>query len=203
MLAHEVRIPYDCTISERSMSSFLRLSVVTLAVAWLATACTTQSWDPRRWFSRDETPKPAVREVPGVEARLRGIGSAASGMVRVRESGELLIVYVELGGVKPGTYRVVFHETGNCSSPSCFSAGAPWSAPGARVSATQLVPVLNANTEGRGELVARLRGVRMGEGGMVNRGVLVYEGMTAVPPKPDEPNNVVACGAFVKSTFLF
>jgi hypothetical protein len=185
-----------------SMSSF-RPTLVTLALMSVVSACSTQSWDPRRWFSRDETPKPATREVPGVEARLRGIGSAANGMVRVRESGELLIVYVELGGVKPGTYRVVFHENGNCSSPSGFSAGAPWSAPGSREPATQLVPIFNANTEGRGELVARLRGVRMGEGGMLNRGVLVYEGVTAVPPKPDIPNNVVACGAFVKSSTLF
>lgn len=185
------------------MSSF-RLTSVALAVAGLATACsTTPSWNPRTWFSRDEAAKSVAREVPGVEARLRGIGSVASGMVRVRESGELLIVQVQLAGVRSGTYRVVFHENGNCSSPSGFSAGPPWSAPGAREPATQLVPIFNANSEGRGELVARLRGVRMGEGGMLNRGVLVYEGATAVPPKPDIPNNVVACGAFVKSTTLF
>ena len=185
--------------------STLRPTIVALACAGLVAACTstTTSWDPRRWFSRDETPKPAVREVPGVEARLRGLGSAAHGMVRVRESGELLIVSVELGGVSPGTYRVVFHENGNCSSPSGFSAGAPWSAPGARAVPTQLVPIFNVNADGRGELVARLRGVRMGEGGMLNRGVLVYDGAIAVPPKPDTRNNVVACGAFVKSTSLF
>jgi hypothetical protein len=187
-----------------SMSSF-RLVTVTLAVVGLVSACSsTQSWDPRRWFSRDETPKPAVREMPGVEARLRGIGSAINGMVRVRESGELMIVFVELNGVTSLTYRVVFHENGNCSSPNGFSAGAPWSAPGSRAPATQLVPLIYANTNnGRGELVARIRGVRMGDGGMVNRGVLVYEGSTAEPPKPDTPNNVVACGAFVKSTTLF
>lgn len=184
--------------------SRLLLAPVLLAVTVLGSACSTsQSWDPRRWFSRDDGSKPAAREVPGVEARLRGIGSAATGAVRVRESGELMIVQVELGGVKPGTYRVVFHENGNCSSPNGFSAGAPWSAPGSRVSATQLVPVINANIEGRGELVARLRGIRMGEGGMVNRGVLVYEGTAAEPPKPNTPNNVVACGAFVKMTTLF
>ncbi len=184
--------------------SYLRVGLAMFVAAWLVSACSTPpSWDPRRWFSRDDTPKPVVREVPGVEARLRGVGSAAGGMVRVRESGELLIVFVELGGVKPGTYRVVFHERGNCSSPNAFSAGSPWSAPGAREAATQLIPLFNANAEGRGELVARLRGVRMGEGGMLDRGVLVYEGATAVPPKPDTPNNVVACGAFVKSTSLF
>jgi len=183
-----------------SRSSILWMLVPLL----LASACSTsQSWDPRRWFSKDDTSKPAVREVPGVEARLKGIGSAATGAVRVRESGELMIVQVELFGVTSGPYRVVFHENGNCSSPNGFSAGAPWSAPGSRVSATQLVPVINTDSEGRGELVARLRGIRMGEGGMVNRGVLVYEGTAAEPPKPNTPNNVAACGAFVKMTSLF
>jgi hypothetical protein len=52
-------------------------------------------------------------------------------------------------------------------------------------------------------MTARLKGVRMGDGGMLNRGVLVYEGNDAVPPKPGVPNNVVACGAFVRSTTLF
>ena len=33
----------------------LRPTIVALAAVWLVTACsTTPSWDPRRWFSRDE-----------------------------------------------------------------------------------------------------------------------------------------------------
>jgi hypothetical protein len=110
---------------------------------------------------------------------------------------------VEMAGVTTGTYRVVFHETPNCSSPNGFSAGAPWASPGARTSPTQLIPLMNVNTEGRGELVARLRGVRMGDGGMLNRSVLIYEGSAIEPVKPSVPNNVVACGVFVKSTSLF
>ena len=185
--------------------TYVRPVIVAFAALWLLTACsTTPSWDPRRWFSRgDDVPKAAVLERPGVEARLRAIGSAASGIVRVRESGELLIVQVQLANVKPGLYRAVFHENGNCSSPNGFSAGAPWSAPGARDPATQLIPAFSANTDGRGELTARLRGARMGEGGMLNRGVLIYEGTTVVPPRPDTPNSVVACGGFVSSTTLF
>jgi hypothetical protein len=62
---------------------------------------------------------------------------------------------------------------------------------------------MNASTEGRGELVARLRGVRMGDGGMVNRSVVIYEGTAIEPLKPSVPNNVVACGVFVKATSLF
>jgi len=182
----------------------VRSTLVMIAIALLASACsTTPSWDPRRWFSRDETPAAAPREMPGAEARLRGIGSAANGLVRVRETADLLIVQVEMAGVTTGTYRVVFHETPNCSSPNGFSAGAPWASPGARTSAAQLIPLMNVNTEGRGELVARLRGVRMGDGGMLNRSVLIYEGAAIEPVKPSVPNNVVACGVFVKATSLF
>ena len=182
----------------------VRSIFASLAVACLLAACSsTPSLDPRRWFARDDTAKPAPREVPGVDARLRGVGSAAGGMVRVRESGDLLVVLVVLQGVQPGPYRVVFHERGNCSSPNGFSAGAPWSPPGAKDPAARIVPELNANTDGNGQLTARLRGVRMGEGGMLDRGVLVYEGSTVTPPKPGVPNNVVACGVFEKSISLF
>ena len=174
-----------------------------LTIAMLASACSSTSWDPRRWFSKDETPAPAAREVPGAEARLRGIGAAATGMVRVRETADFLLVQVELGGVAPGTYRVVFHDTANCSSPNAFSAGAPWSAPGARSGPSTLIPLMNANTEGRGELVTRLRGAKMGDGGMLNRSVVVYEGTAVEPLRPGVPNNVVACGVFVKATSLF
>jgi hypothetical protein len=185
--------------------TYARSTLVTLAVALLTGACgtTTSSWDPRRWFGRDEAPAAAPREVPGAEARLRGIGSAASGIVRVRETAEFMLVQVDLTGVSTGTYRVVFHERANCSSPNAFSAGAPWAAPGSRTPATQLIPLMNVSANGRGDLVARLRGVRMGDGGMVDRSVLVYEGTAVEPLRPDVRNNVVACGVFVKATSLF
>lgn len=182
----------------------VRSTLLVTAIALLASACsTTPSWDPRRWFGGDDKAAAPPREVPGAEARLRGIGSAANGLVRVRETADFLIVQVEIAGVTTGSYRVVFHETPNCSSPNAFSAGAPWPSPGARASATQLIPLMNVNTEGRGDLVARLRGVRMGDAAMLNRSVLVYEGTTIGPLKPSVPNNVVACGVFVKSTSLF
>jgi Cu/Zn superoxide dismutase len=184
--------------------TYVRSTIAIIAVAMLATACSTStSWDPRRWFSRDQEPAAPVREVPGAEARLRGIGSAASGMVRVRETADYLLVQVELGGVGPGTYRAVFHETPNCTSPNAFSAGPAWASPGTRTPPSQLIPLMNANIEGRAELVARLRGVKMGEGAMLNRSVLIYAGTSVDPLQPGVPNNVVACGVFVKATSLF
>jgi Cu-Zn family superoxide dismutase len=185
--------------------SFARAVVAMLAALLVLAACSgTASLDPRRWFGREEATKAAPPDMPGVEARLRGIGSATTGVIRVRESGELFVVQVNVNDLRPGgTYRVVFHESGNCTSPNAFSAGAQWSPPGARDPATRLIPLVHANSEGMVLMTARLRGVRMGDGGMLNRGVLVYEGTSAETPKPGVPNNVVACGAFVKSTTLF
>jgi hypothetical protein len=181
-----------------------RSLLVVLAGVLALSACSgTSSLDPRRWFSREEPSKAAPRDQPGVEARLKGIGSAAGGIVRVRQSGDLLIVLSVLDGVAPGSYRIVFHERGNCTSPNGFSAGAPWAPPGAKEPATRLIPIMNVNSEGHGEITARLRDVRMGDGNMVDRGVLIYQGTVAQPPRPNEPNNVVACGAFVPSTTLF
>ena len=184
--------------------AFIRVLLATLAATLALGACSsTASLDPRSWFGRDE-PQAAPREVPGVEARLQAVGSATSGMIRVRESGELFLVQVNVNDLKPGgTYRVVLHENGNCTSPNGFSAGAQWSPPGARDPAGRLIPLIHANSEGMVLMTARLRGVRMGDGGMQNRGVLVYEGTTAEAPRPGVPNNVVACGTFVKSTTLF
>jgi Cu/Zn superoxide dismutase len=181
----------------------LRTDLAALAACFLLAACsaTTTSWDPRTWFAKESTPPAKAREEPGVEARLKDMGAAVSGAVYVRESGDLLVVRVVLQTDRPGTYRVVFHANGNCSSPNAFSAGAPWSPPGASAPPGRLVPPAYAGTDGNVDLVARLRGVRMGD--LEKRGVLIYQGDDTTPPRPDVPNNVVACGAFTRSTSIF
>jgi Cu/Zn superoxide dismutase len=180
-------------------SSLAALLIITLA---LGACSTTPSWDPRKWFSKEEAPAPQARETPGVEARLQAINSAVSGSVRVRESGDLLMIAVDLANLSPGPYRVVLHATGNCNSPNGFSAGAPWSPPGWKDPATRLVPEVYGSGSGSiGELLARVRGVRLGDA--LNRGVLVYQGTTPQIPQPGVPNNVVACGVFVPSKTLF
>jgi Cu/Zn superoxide dismutase len=179
-----------------------RACFAALAAALLLSACsTTTSLDPRTWFSKDSTPAPKVAEVPGVEARLKDMRSGVSGTVYVRESGDLLVVRVVMQTDRSGTYRVVFHDNPNCSSPNAFSAGAPWSPPGAAAPPGRLVPAAYAGTDGNVNLVARIRGVRMGD--LEKRSVLVFQGDDTTPPKPDVPNNVVACGVFTRSTSLF
>lgn len=180
----------------------LRPVLAALAAAALLAACsTTPSWDPRRWFAKEEAPAPKAREEPGVEARLRSINSSMQGIVRLRESGDLLVVRVELANGQAGPYRVVLHDNGNCSSPNAFSAGAPWSPPGWKESPLRLVPEVTANSSGNAIMTARIKGVRLGDA--IKRSVLVYEGTTPQLPQPDIRNNVVACGAFTASTVLF
>jgi len=171
-------------------------------VAALGACSSTASLDPRTWFrSSGEPPAPKAREQPGVDARLRGVGAPVTGTVRMRESGDLLVIFVDIAAGAPGPYRVVLHETGNCSSPNGFSAGAPWSPPGWRESALRLVPEVYANINGQAQLTARVRGVRLGDA--VKRSVLVYQGTTPEVPRPDVRNNVVACGVFEQATTLF
>jgi hypothetical protein len=173
-----------------------------LAAALLLAACSsTSSWNPRNWFAKDETPAPKSRELPGVDARLRSVNSAVQGTIRLRESGDLLVVSVDLANGRPGPYRVVLHANGNCSSPNGFSAGAPWSPPGWKESPLQLIPEATANINGAVQLLARVKGVRLGDAG--SRSVLVYEGTAPQVPQPDVRNNVVACGVFEPSKTLF
>jgi len=179
-----------------------RTRLAAIAAALLLSACgTTASLDPRTWFAKDAPPAPKVAEVPGVEARLKDLRAGVSGTVYVRESGDLLVVRVVMQTDRPGTYRVVFHDTPNCSSPNAFSAGAPWSPPGASAPPGRLLPAAYSGTDGNVNLVARIRGVRMGD--LEKRSVLVYQGEDTTPPKPDVPNNVVACGTFTRSASLF
>ena len=186
-----------------------RSAFASIAAMLLLASCSstgTATLDPRTWFGSNKSePKPVTRESPGVEARLKAIGTSINGTVRVRESGDLLVVRAELVNAMPGTsYRLVFHSNGNCSSPNGFSAGPPWSPPGAKEPPGRLVPEVYVNSEGNGILTARLRGVGMGgDAGLLNRSVLVYQGSFVETPKPDVANNVVACGAFVRATALF
>ena len=192
--------PADPTCPDTMRDARL-LAVVLAAVLTLGACSSTTTLDPRTWFSRDSTPPPKAQETPGVEARLRAIGSSANGVVRMRECGDLLVVRVELAGLNPGPHRVVLHANGNCSSPNGFSAGEPWAPPGWRDPPARLIPELVASTDGYGLLTARIRGVRLGDA--IKRSVLVYQGTTPQFPRPDTPNNVIACGAFEASRSLF
>lgn len=183
------------------MRSFRPILAAFVAALTLGACASSPSLDPRTWFARDATPAPKAREAPGVDARLQSVTSSASGAVRIRESGDLLVMLVDLASVPPGSYRVVLHANGNCSSPNGFSAGPPWSPPGWREPPTRLFPEMYVQEGTGAQMTARVRGVRLGD--LAGRSVLVYQGLVPQIPQPGVPNNVMACGVFEQSKALF
>jgi Cu/Zn superoxide dismutase len=134
-------------------------------------------------------PKSAKAEEMGQVAVLRAIGgSAVSGKIRVIDRGDAASVLVSVINVPTRTYRIVFHERGNCTSPNGFSAGAPWAPAAAAKPAEDLHPVQYANADSIGESESRIRGLQaMGPDGVAGRSVMLYAGAVVTVPRPDVP----------------
>jgi len=151
-----------------------------------------------------EPKSPKAAEM-GQVAVLRAIGgSAVSGKIRVIDRGDGASVLVSVINVPTRTYRLVFHERGNCTSPNGFSAGAPWAPAAAGRPAEDLLPVQYANAESIVESEARIRGLHaMGADGVAGRSVMLYAGSVVTVPRPDVPNAAIACGVFETAQSLF
>jgi len=145
----------------------------------------------------------APRPPAGLEARLRSLGSAVTGKVRVIDRNDGVSVLVSLTNVPSAQYRVAFHEVPNCSSPNGFSAGRAWLPAGAGRAAGDISPPLFANPEGNSEASFFVRGVHTtGPDGLTGRSVVVYLGRQVTDAVPDVPNNRAACGVFESATPL-
>jgi Cu/Zn superoxide dismutase len=129
---------------------------------------------------------------PGLGGRIHALGgSAAKGFIVVsrREGGATLIV--NLNDVGPGTYRVVFHMNGNCSSRNGFSAGPPWAPPGGEVrtyeGAMGVDGLLNMSIPISGLLIDPPDGI-------LGRSVVVHDTTSSsLDAEPDVRNNRIAC----------
>src|SRR5579862_2540213 len=132
----------------------------------------------------------------GEVATLRAInGSATFGKIRVVNSGDGASVLVSMMNVPPGTFRIAFHQTPNCSSPNGFSAGPPW-APSGKDPRT-LIPAHMVNSESRVSTTFRIHGVHAaGANGVAGHSVVVYSGSQITDARPDVPNDRIACGVF-------
>jgi len=136
-----------------------------------------------------------LQSVPGLDARLRGVGSAASGMVRVMDRGDGVTLTLNLTNLPPGTYRLAFHAKGNCNSPNLFSAGPAWAPAGAKKSATELIPAFAVSGEGGAVFTTHIRDVRAdGSDDLRRRTVVLHAGETIGAAFPGERNNRIACG---------
>ena len=118
-------------------------------------------------------------------------GSTVGGTVHISERADGIAIAVYATELVPGTFRVVFHANGNCSSPNAFSAGAPWAPPG-----MQPQPVtLYAGSEGTAVLSTRLHGYKLqGPDGLVGKAVVLHEASGSLDARPGVPNGRLACG---------
>lgn len=146
-------------------------------------------------------PKTSTGASPGLVANLRGLGSAVSGKVSVRDRGDGVTLLVSAVNLPPGGYSVAFHANGNCSSPNGYSAGPIiWPPPGAP---QRSIPMFTNSLEGNTESQTHVAGIHtVGENGLAGRSVIVYGGLIA-DAQPGVPNNRYACGVFEPATTLF
>ena len=143
----------------------------------------------------------APRSAPGLVATLKGVASAVSGKVRVYDRGDGITVLVSAINLPYGSFRVAFHENGNCSSPNGFSAGPAWAPPG-RTPENLTPPLING--DGNTQRSFHVSGVRTtGENGLAGRSVMLYGGLSIDPIVPGVRNDVMACGVFEPTTVLF
>ena len=133
---------------------------------------------------------------PGLEASLRGTGSAATGTVRIFDYRDGVVLQLSLFNMPVGTYRVALHERGNCRSPNLFSAGPAWAPPGAGKPPADLLPPFLTDTQGNiPSYTAFIKGARVdGPQTVRGRAVVIHWGNTIADAFPGQPNHRLACG---------
>jgi Cu-Zn family superoxide dismutase len=130
----------------------------------------------------------------GAIARFVPVGGATLvGAANLQTYDGGVAMRVNFNGPGPGRYRVMIHETGNCTSPNGFSAGPPWSPPGVPLAEQGYSFVKNDDSA---SYVVRLPGYRLtGPDGVVGRSVVVHDG--GIGPLTAEPgvrNDRIGCG---------
>ena len=142
---------------------------------------------------------------PGLEAAMRGTGSAATGTVRVHNFRDGVSVQLSIFNMPPGNYRVALHENGNCSSPNLYSAGPAWAPAGSGKTPQDLLPQFSVNTEqDMPSYVAYISGART-DGPLSLRGksVVIHLGTRIDDAIVGQRNNRIACGVLdeIRSPF--
>jgi Cu-Zn family superoxide dismutase len=129
---------------------------------------------------------------PLLEAKLASTGgSTLTGAAVLRAYDGGVLMTVNFNGALPGSYRVVVHANGNCSSLNGFSAGPPWAPPGVAIPSPGMV-----QTDDSASLSVRLPGYRLdGPDGIQGRAIVVHAGSQgSLEATPGVANNRVACG---------
>ncbi len=144
----------------------------------------------------DAVSNSAVGKGGGVQAVLapndRSTGRAD---VRFVDRGDGVFMTVFVTNLRLGTYRVVIHANGNCSSPNFFSAGPPWAPAGSARAAKDLTPEFRVSSDGDGTWTVQIPGVHTtGPDGLFGRSVVLHFGANIDEFVPGLPNNGYMCG---------
>lgn len=142
----------------------------------------------------------------GLTARLTPLGgSAAVGAIGFAQFQNNVAMTLTISGLRVGRYRVVIHETGNCSSPNGFSAGPPWSPPGVEPPLETQVRSFVMSNDQTSEVSLRLTGVTLdGVNSIMGRSVVIHEGAEgSLEAVPGVRNGRAACGVIGPVQALF
>jgi len=173
-------------VAGAAVDALARAAAVTLAACLLASCAGPDPKSPA-----------AADQVGNLEARLRGIGSAATGRVIVVDNGDGVTLTLDGANLRQGTYRLAFHANPICNSPLGESAGPVWGPPESARPPGELIPVIYV---GQGEMVsfsARIPGVHVDrQPSLRGRSVVLHVGPFVDSPLPGSSNNYIACGVF-------
>jgi len=176
------------------MDTFARI-VAALAVAALVTGCASK---------KEAAYEPSI----GLEARMTGAGSAASGYFRVYDSRDGAGVNVQLSllNALPGTYLITLHEKGNCRSANLFSAGPAWAPAATGRTPDKLLTPYSTDSEGDiHNYGAYIPGAHVDGGpqSLVGKVVVVQYGYGVSNAEPGLPNRRMACGVLEYAKPIF
>jgi len=168
------------------MGTLEKQAIAALAAALLA-ACAVQ----------DPSSPAAADQVGNMEARLRGVGSAASGKVIVVDNGKGVTLTLNVANLRQGTYRLAFHANPNCNSLNAESSGPVWGPPDSATAPAELIPVVYVGMGSDVTFSARIPGVHIDrQPSLRGRSIVLHAGPFVDSPLPGSPNNYIACGAF-------
>ena len=157
------------------------------AVACFLISCATEEKAPPPAFGAQITPTG---------------GSAIKGRVAFAQVDSGVVMLVNLGGGGQGSWRIVIHATGICTSPNGFSAGPPVMLPGTTTPA--MASVIVNSDKSIGQISTRLPGLALnGPQGIVGKSVVVHLAQGSLEAEPGVPNNRVACGVIEPMAPMF
>lgn len=146
---------------------------------------------------KDSSSPAAADQIGNMEARLRGVGSAATGKVIVVDNDTGVTLTLDVVNLTQGTYRLAFHANPVCNSPNGESAGPVWGPANSSVAPGELIPVAYAGMAGNISFSVRIPGVHIDrQPSLRGHSIILHSGPFVDSPLPGLPNNYIACGAF-------